>query len=111
MNSIRKVITTHYTLLRKVITTHYLQELSETEAVTQSLRTLKLVQGVLRKHSPVIIIQRAWRGRINKRRQDEYRELRHWWVCLFCGFVCFVGCLFVGLFVCWLVCLFVLFDG
>jgi len=76
-----KVVNTfeiHIVLVYNVLNVLSPQELDEHEAVAQSLRTLKLVEGVLRKHSPVIIIQRAWRGRLNKRRANEFRELRHW---------------------------------
>eukprot|EP00116_Pleurobrachia_bachei_P001807 sb/3462069/ len=52
--------------------------LPESEAKLQCLRTLKLVEGILRKHSPVVIIQRAWKGRMKRRRQSEINELQHW---------------------------------
>ena len=54
------------------------QEMTEKDAMIQSMKTLKLIEGVLRRHSPVIIIQRAWRVKLSVRRQAELKELRHW---------------------------------
>lgn len=54
------------------------REMTEKDAMIQSMKTLKLIEGVLRRHSPVIIIQRAWRVKLSVRRQAELKELRHW---------------------------------